>query len=191
MNVGAMDDETGMSFNVSRDSLSGANVGLFFGILGVGYLSSSSDFRATQSNIHRESQFSNGTVQLDATLAPRRTTKFPVPASVTIGPQMFVSQGAVTETRVGQVVTERAVDMLITVRKASGAVNPSKNIELDAAGLLPSFSSTAPFTGTTTNADGQCKVTLRRPITAGFANPSRRALTLRLGELSKRFDVVI
>ena len=191
MNVGAMDDETGMSFNVSRDSFSMGNAGLFMGILGVGYMSSNSDFRATQSNIHREAQWSNGTVQLDATLAPRRTTKFPVPASVTIGPQLFVSQGAITETQVGPIVTERAVDVLITVRKANGAVNPSKNIELDAAGLLPSFSSTAPFTGTTTNSDGQCTVTLRRPITAGFANPSRRTLTLRLGELSKRFDLVI
>ena len=84
-----------------------------------------------------------------------------------------------------------AAELRASVRKASGAVNPSKNIELDAAGLLPSFSSTAPFTGTTTNSDGQCKVTLRRPITAGFANPSRRTLTLRLGQLSKRFDLVI
>jgi hypothetical protein len=191
MNVGAMDNETGMSFSVQRDSTKAGNAGLFFGLLGVGYLSSSSDFRSVNSSSHREAQWSNGSVQLDATLAPRRTTKFPVPASVSIGPQLFVSQGAVTETKVGNVVTERSVDVLISVRKASGAVNPSKNIELDAAGLLPSFSSTAPFTGTSTNADGQCKVSLRRPITAGFGNPAKRSLTLRLGDLSKRFDLVI
>ncbi|HMC17450.1 MAG TPA: hypothetical protein VKI18_17575 [Albitalea sp.] len=191
MNVGAMDDETGMSFNVTRDSFSTSNFGLFLGILGVGHLSSNSDFRSASSSSHREAQWSNGSVQLDATLAPRRTTKFPVPATVTIGPQLFVSQGSVTETRVGPIVTERSVDVLISVRKASGAVNPSKSIELEAAGLLPSFASAAPFTGTTTNSDGQCKLTLRRPITAGFANPSRRTLTLRLGQLSKRFDLVI
>lgn len=191
MNVGAMDDETGMSFSVSRDRSSMANVGLFFGIIGVGYMSNSSDFRYVNSNSHREAQWSNGSVQMDATLGPRRTTKFPVPATVTIGPQLFVSQGAITETKVANVVTERAVDLLISVRKASGAVNPAKNIELDAAGLLPSFSSTAPFSGTTTNSDGQCEVTLRRPIFFGFSNPAKRSLTLRLGLLSKRFDLVI
>ena len=191
MNVGAMDDETGMSFSVSRDSSSMSNFGLFLGIIGVGHMSNSSDFRASDAKSHREAQWSNGSVRLDATLAPRRTTKFPVPATVTIGPQLFVSQGAITETKVGNVVTERAVDLLISVRKASGAVNPAKNIELDAAGLLPSFSSTAPFSGTTTNADGQCKVTLRRPIAFGFGNPAKRSLTLRLGLLSKRFDLVV
>jgi len=114
-----------------------------------------------------------------------------VPASVSIGPQIFVAQGSIVETKVGGVVTERSVDVLINVRKASGAVNPSKVIELDAGGLLPSFSTTAPFTGSTTNADGQCKVTLRRSITLGFAQPVKRSLTIRLGQISKRFDLVI
>ena len=191
MNVGAMDNETGMSFTVTRDSTKATNVGLFFGLLGVGSLSSSSDFRDVQSNSKREAQWSNGSVQLDATLAPRRTTKFPVPATVSIGPQLFVSQGAIVETKVANVVTERSVDLLISVRKASGAVNPNKNIDLDAAGLLPSFASAAPFTGSTTNADGQCKVTLRRAISFGFGTPGKRSLTLRLGDMSKRFDVVI
>ena len=128
---------------------------------------------------------------LDAVLAPRRTTKFPIPANVSIGPQIFMSQGSVVETKVGGVVTERSVDVLITVRKASGAVNPSKVLELDAGGLLPSFSTAAPFTGSTTNADGQCKVTLRRAILFGFSQPTRRGVTVRMGQLSKRIDIVI
>ena len=191
MSVGAMDDETGVSFSVSSQRQSLGLVGLFFGFVGVGYMSNNTDYRSMMSNSHREAQWSSGTVQLDATLAPRRTTKFPVPASVSIGPQIFVSQGSVVETKVGGVVTERSVDVLINIRKASGAANPSKVIELDAGGLLPSFSATAPFAGSTTNADGQCKVTLKRSITFGFAQPGKRSLTVRLGQLSKRFDVVI
>ena len=191
MNVGAMDDEIGMSFSVSRSSTSMGSAGLFAGFVGLGYFATNDDYRSAQTNSHREAQWSNGVVQLDAVLAPRRTTKFPVPASVSIGPQIFVSQGSVVETKVGGVVTERSVDVLITVRKASGAVNPSKVIELDAGGLLPSFSSTAPFTGSTTNADGQCKVTLKRPIALGFSQATRRGVTVRMGQLSKRVDIVI
>lgn len=191
MSVGAMDDETGVSFSVSTEQHGIGIAGLFFGYVGVGYMSDSEDHRSMMASSHREAQWSNGVVQLDAVLAPRRTTKFPVPASVSIGPQIFVSQGSVVETKVGGVVTERNVDVLINIRKASGAVNPSKVIDLDSGGLLPSFSTTAPFTGSTTNADGQCKVTLRRSITAGFAQPGKRSLTIRLGQLSKRFDLVI
>ena len=191
MNVGAMDDETGMSFTLDRSSMSFGSAGLFAGFVGLGYYSSSDEYRSVQNNSHRESQWSSGVVQLDAVLAPRRTTKFPIPANVSIGPQIFMSQGSVVETKVGGVVTERSVDVLITVRKASGAVNPSKVLELDAGGLLPSFSTAAPFTGSTTNADGQCKVTLRRPILFGFSQPSRRGVSVRMGQLSKRIDIVI
>lgn len=191
MSVGAMDNETGVSYSVSRKSSGVGSYGLFFGAVGVGYLSNNSDFRSMSANSDQEAQWSEGSVRLDATLAPRRTGKFPVPASVSIGPQLFVSQGSLVETKVGSVVTERSVDVLITVLKANGAVNPSKPIELEAAGLLPSFSSVAPFTGSTTNADGQCKVTLRRSITPGFGQTSKRTLTVRLGQISKRFDLVI
>ena len=191
MSVGAMDDETGVSYQVSQTTTSFGTYGLFFGFVGVGYMSTSDSYRSMMSTSHREAQWSSGVIQLDAVMGPRRTGKFPVPASVSIGPQIFVSQGSVVETKVGGVVTERSVDVLINVRKASGAVNPSKAIELDAGGLLPSFSSTAPFTGSTTNADGQYKVTLKRTITLGFSQPVKRRITLRLGQISKYFDLVI
>jgi hypothetical protein len=191
MRVGAMDEETGVSFSVQTKKRSAGSSGLFFGLIGVGHMSVNSEYRSMMSESHREAQWSDGVVQLDAVLAPRRTGKFPVPASVSIGPQIHVSQGTVVETKVGGVLTERSVDVLINVRKASGEVNPSKMVELDAGGLLPSFSTTAPFTGSTTNADGQCKVTLRRSIVAGFAQAGRRTVSVRLGQLSKAFDIVI
>ncbi|MBS1158541.1 MAG: hypothetical protein H6R15_960 [Proteobacteria bacterium] len=191
LSVGAMDDETGVSYSIDRSSTSMGSVGLFFGFIGVGYMSTSEDYRSMMASSHREAQWSNGVVQLDAVLAPRRTGKFPVPASVSIGPQIFVSQGSVVETKVGNVVTERNIEVLINVRKASGAVNPNKVLELDAGGLLPSFVTTAPFTGSTTNADGQVKVTLKRNITLGFAQAVKRSITLKLGQISKRFDLVI
>jgi hypothetical protein len=180
-----------MTFNVSRQSSSLGSVGLFFGFVGLGYYSQSSSYASMQTDSHRESQWATGSVQLDAVLTPRRTTKFPVPASVSIGPQIFVSQGSVLETKVGGVVTERSIDALITVRKASGAVNPSKNLDLDPAGLLPSFASTGGFSGSSTNSNGQCKVTLKRSIVPGFGAPFKRTLTLRLGQISQRFDIMI
>jgi hypothetical protein len=191
MSVGAMDNETGVTYNVNSSSTSSGSVGAFFGLIGVGYKTSSSSYANMMANTDREAQWSEGVVQLDATLGPRRTGKFPTPANVSIGPQIFFSQGSVVETKVGGVVTERSVDVLINVRKASGAANPAKPLELEAAGLLPSFSSTAPFTGSTTNADGQCKVTLRRAIAPGFGQTGKRTLTVRLGQISKRFDIVI
>jgi hypothetical protein len=190
MSVGAMDEETGASFSLTQTH-SGNTRGALAGLVGVGAMSTNSSYLAMQVSAEREAQWSNGTVQLDAVLAPRRTGKFPVPAQVTIGPQLFISQGAVTETKTAGVLTERSVELLISVRKASGAANPDKELSLDAGGLLPSFSSDAPFTGSTTNADGQCSVSLRRPITPGFAQASRRSITLSLGELSKRFELVI
>jgi hypothetical protein len=191
MSVGAMDNETGVTYNVNSTSSSSGSYGAFFGLIGIGYKTDSSSYSNMMANSDREAQWSEGVVQLDATLGPRRTGKFPTPASVSIGPQIFFSQGSVVETKVGGVVTERSIDVLINVRKASGAVNPSKPLELEAAGLLPSFSTTAPFTGSTTNADGQCKVTLRRSITPGFSQTGKRTLTVRLGQISKRFDIVI
>jgi hypothetical protein len=191
MTVGAMDNETGMQFSVASSQTSAANVGLFFGALGVGYLASTDTYRGMNSDSKREAQWSQGSVQLDATLAPRRSSRFPVPATVSIGPQIFVSQGSVVETRESGVLTDRQVDVLITVRKASGAPNPDKELELDAAGLLPSFNSTAPFAGSKSNADGQCKVNIKRLISQGFSQPVKRTLTLRLGDISKRFDIVI
>lgn len=191
MTVAAMDDATGVQFSVSSSSSNMGNAGLFFGIIGIGYWAMSDSFRSTTADSKRETQFSQGSVQLDALLAPRRTTKFPVPASVSIGPQIFVSQGSVVETLDSGVLTARNVDVVISVRKSSGAANPSKDLELDAAGLLPSFDSTTPFTGSRTNADGQCKVNLKRVINFGFSQPAKRTLTLRLGDISKRFDLVI
>jgi hypothetical protein len=191
MSVGAMDNETGVTYNVNSTSSSSGSFGAFFGLIGIGYKTNNESYSNMMANSDREAQWSEGVVQLDATLGPRRTGKFPTPASVSIGPQIFFSQGSVVETKVGGVVTERSIDVLINVRKASGAVNPSKSLELEAAGLLPSFSTTAPFTGSTTNADGQCKVTLRRTITPGFGQTGKRTLTVRLGQISKRFDIVI
>lgn len=190
MSVGAMDEQTGLSFSVGTSS-SGNNSNSLAGLIGLGNMSTSSSYLAMQLNTEREAQWSNGVVQLDAVLAPRRTGKFPVPAQVTIGPQIFISQGAVVETKTGALLTERSIDLLISLRKASGAVNPDKNLVLDAGGLLPSFSSTLPYLGSKTNAEGQCLVSLRRPITPGFAQPGKRAVTVSLGDMSKRFEFVI
>jgi hypothetical protein len=190
--VSALDSQTGIQVSTTSDSLNAGNFGVLFGILGVGYLVSDQQSRFVTTNAQLESQFAEGRVQLDAFLTPRRTGRFPVPVTVSIGPQIFVSQGAVTDQQTGGVVTSRTVDVQVTVRKANGAVNPNVTIVLDAAGLVPSFSTAGGLTGSTTNAQGRCLVTLTRQIPNPlFSRASARTCTVRLGDIRQTFDVTI
>lgn len=192
MEVAALDSETGINVSVSQKNTGAANVGLFLGILGIGYYTDSSQYQSMISNSHNESQWAQGRVQMDAVLGPRRTTKFPVPATVTIGPQIYISQGGVVEKKTGNVVTERSIDVQITVRKASGDENPNVSLVLDAAGLLPSFKSDGGFTGSTTNAQGKCQVRLTRAIpNPFFSRAASRACTVQLGDIRKTFAITI
>lgn len=192
MEVSALDSESGINVSVTKETTSYANVGLFFGLLGVGYIHDSYQHQSMTSDMHKQSQWAQGRVQMDAVLAPRRTTKFPVPAKVSIGPQIFISQGAVTETKTGGVVTERSIDVLISVRKANGAANPDVNLVLDAAGLLPSFKSDGSFKGSETNAEGKCSVKLTRKIpNPFFSRATKRNCSVQLGDIRKVFQIMV
>jgi hypothetical protein len=137
-------------------------------------------------NTTQEVQWQQGQIRVDALLGPRNTGKFPVPDSVTIGPQIFISLGAVVETKTGDVVTARAMDIQIEVRKADGSPNPTKPIVLDAGGLLPSFTG-----GTSsTDANGKLKATLTRNL-SGSAGFTKFPVTASLGLLRKPFTITL
>ena len=76
MNVGAMDDETGVRYSVASEQHSLGLAGLFFGYVGVGYMSDTETYRSMMANTHREAQWSSGVVQLDATLAQPQRLQF-------------------------------------------------------------------------------------------------------------------
>jgi hypothetical protein len=110
---------------------------------------------------------------------------------VSVGPQIVFSQGTVTETPVAGAGVNRSIDVTVTVLKAAGDPNPTKPITIDAAGLRTSFSSTPPFTGATTNADGQVLVTIIRNVPNAGAGPVRATLVARLNSLSQTFTLTI
>lgn len=192
MQVAALDSTTGIQLERYAGGTSTGSAGLLFGLIGVGYFASGESTRTLLSNAHLESQWAQGRVQMDAVLGPRRTGKFPVPVSVTIGPQIFISQGAVVEQQTNNIVTARSIAVQITVRKANGAVNPNASLIVDAAGLLPSFQTGGGFTGGTTNVQGRCLLTLTRQIpNPAFSRVSSRRITVQLGDIRKTFDVTI
>jgi len=190
LSVGAMDSEQGMTFRKTMSSSRIANAGLFLGFLGIGVMSfkDKSTFRSSESEF--EANWAEGRVRMDAMLRPRKVEGFEPPANVQIGPQIYIAQGAVSETSASGVVTARAAELLITVRKADGSVNPSVMLEVDSGPFDPSFASGAGFPGTTTNAAGQCKLTLSRSIPSPlFQRRIRGTITVNLGQIRKQLTL--
>lgn len=190
MTVGAVDNERGMTVNTRNRSFTAVNAGLFLGILGIGVMSvkSNSTFRKEESDF--ESNWAEGRVMMDALLQPRTVEGFDPPAEVTIGPQIFMALGSVQETLSSGVVTARSTTVVITVRKADGSVNPSVAIDVDPGPFNLSFSTTGGFTGNTTNAGGQCSITLTRSIPNPlFQRPVRGTVTVSLGQIDRTVSV--
>ena len=188
MSVAGMDSKTGMKFSSASFNTSRSSSGLFFGFVGVGRTTASASFNAVRTDIERESEWASGRVQLDAMLAPRRTTKFPVPATVEIGPQVFVVQGRTTDVKSGvgatATLTERNVEITITVLKANGEPNSGKNPAIEVPGLLREA-----VAGGATDAAGKVKYRLRRFYNSGAAAFATFAVTVRLGAIVRRFNV--
>ena len=190
MTVGAVDNERGISVNSKTKSARATNVGLFFGFLGIGVSSfkERSTFRSEESDF--ESNWAEGRVLMDALLQPRNVEGFDPPAEVSIGPQIFMALGSVQETLNAGVVTARATDIVITVRKANGAVNPSVTIDVDPGPFDLSFATADGFTGNTTNAAGQCRITLSRNIPSPlFQRRVRGTVTATLGQIERSTTV--
>gem|GEM_PF-1597321 len=188
MSVGGFNSKTGMTFSSASFNTSRGSSGLFFGFVGVGTTTASAAFNSVRSNVEREMEWASGRVQLDAMLGPRRTTKFPVPASVEVGPQIFSAQGKTTDVKVGAgtsaVLTERNVEVTITVLKTSGEPNSGKNPSIDAPGLLREA-----VAGGTTDAQGKVKYRLRRFYNNGAQAFGTFPFTVRLGGIVRRFSV--
>ena len=190
MSVGAVDNERGISVNSKTKSARATNVGLFFGFLGIGVSSfkERSTFRSEESDF--ESNWAEGRVLMDALLQPRNVEGFDPPAEVSIGPQIFMALGSVQETLNSGVVIARATDIVITVRKANGAVNPSVMIDVDPGPFDLSFATADGFTGNTTNAAGQCRITLSRNIPSPlFQRRVRGTVTATLGQIERSTTV--
>lgn len=186
--VGAMDQESGMSFTQTQSS-AGFSVSWFPWAFGGWF---QTDVQYQNSRQRTESDWASGQVRMDAMLGPRRTTKFPVPAEVTIGPAIYFSQGALKEKLQDEVVTERSMDIMVKVLKASGAPNPAAPLEVDVDRFALSFVDDDDFNGSMTNPDGEIKISVRRDIpNPNFAAPVKATVTVRLGQIVKTLTITI
>lgn len=192
LSVGEMNRERGVSFSQKQNRGSVGGVGLFWGFLGWFGHSQSETSTYYSSNQRMEADWSKGQVRVDAQLRPRDIGQFPTPAEVSIGPQIYFSLGSVSEGVSGGVVTTRSVDMIVTVRKANGDENPLVNIAIDSGPFRQSFSTEDGFTGSTTNSDGQCKVTLTRDIPSPrFLRSMTATVTATLGAIDKSTAITL
>lgn len=186
LSIGSFHQEQGLQFNQVQHRGGTTGTGLFWGFLG--WFDTDNATTETSVTTHRTNDVSwqTGQIRVDALLGPRNTGKLPVPASVAVGPQIFVSQGAVQDQKTGDTITARTLDLQIEVRKADGSPNPAKNVTLASGGLLPSFPA-----GSATDANGQLKVTLTRTLVPGFTTPLSFQLSVSLGQLRKPFTVTL
>ena len=192
MTVGSLDVESGMTFKKKQYQTGTHAYGLFWGFVGWFDTDEQSSRQESTRHSRQESDWASGQVRMDALLGPRRTSKFAAPAQVTIGPSINFSQGAVQETQQNNVVTGRFLEVLINVRKANGAANPNVPLEADTDRFAFSWVADAPFTGSTTNAQGQAKLKITRDIPSPiFARPTRVKLTIRLGAVAKDLSVIL
>ena len=190
MNVGEMDMDRGVTFKKEQWDAGVHSYGLFWGFLGWFDTDDRTTTRTSISRTDRESDWASGQVRLDALLGPRRMDKFPVPGEVTIGPQIYFSQGAVSESLTDGVVTSRSLDIVIKVLKSNGDVNPNVNIEVDPDRYSLSYAEADGFTGSMTNAEGEVKITLTRNIpNARFLRSVRSKITAQLGQMSKLIEI--
>ncbi|WP_404347656.1 hypothetical protein LG324_10395 [Phycicoccus jejuensis] len=191
LSCGAFNESDGLTFSAKQSGGGIGGAGLFWGFLGVNYEYGYENTQDVRTSHEQEASWSSGEVRLDAILGPRTTGKLPVPSQVAIGPQIVFSQGPVKETAVAGAGVNRSVDVVVTVRKAGGDVNPSVPLRIEAGGLRTSFSTTAPFTGNSTNAEGQVLVTVTRNVPNAGAAGARVTLVARLGAMSQSYALTI
>jgi len=185
LEVGAFHQTEGLTFSATQHQDSVETTGLFWGFIGWSSTDDVTTEEDSSTTRDHEVRWQRGQVRVDAMLGPRRTSKFPVPDKISVGPQIFVTQGAVTTQDSGGAKT-RSIDIVIEIRKADGSVNPGKNIILDAAGLLPSFAS-----GSASGPDGKIKATLTRSLTPGFTGFQKYNVSAALGQIRKSFTVTL
>ena len=191
LSVGEIDNTSGFTFNRHQESFGVDAVGLFWGFIGWFDTYDNSSDTVSSGDTRQEVDWSQGQVRVDALLAPREVDGFTPPAQVDIGPRIYFAQGSVTDTTTAGVRT-RSMKVRLKLLKASGAVNPGKNLVVEAPGLQISFTNGGAFTGSTTNTDGEVEVTLGRVVPVGATvSPIRFTVTASLGQIRQSGQVTL
>lgn len=191
LSVGEMDNETGMKYNNKQVTARVSNTGLLWGFVGwFEHAQSSREYNLERST-DQEAAWAQGQVRMDALLTPRDTGKFPIPAEVTIGPQIAVGLGGVQETNELGVIT-RSQNLIITVRKTNGDANPDKTLVITSNSfgieLLANERGDGVFNQT--DANGVVNVKIKRRIpSAIFGRPIKSTVLVELGSIQKEVPI--
>ena len=189
-----MDEQYGMTFEESQFSGNEGGVGLFLGYVGWFQMGGSFESFSEDVNVQREADWARGQVRLDAQLSPRRTTKFPVAAQVTLGPQINLIPGPITEKKENNVLKGRSMDLIVRILKVDGSANPNLTPVVTAGGFMvapPAADAEYPSPGVT-NASGQTKYTVTRNFSSpSFAQPIKTKISVRLNDMTKTLDIVL
>jgi len=192
LSVSSFHSEHGMTFYKKQRSSETHAVGLFWGF--VGWLDTDDQTKTNYSSRSStyDQDWANGQIRMDAQLGPRRTTKFPTPTQVSVGPQVFITPGAITEKKTGQVITERTSDLYIKVLKADGANNPQKQITVTAGSFMVEPVDTDGYVAGETNNDGEAKFTITRLTPGNSALYTAKAtVTVKFGDIEKTTVIVL
>jgi hypothetical protein len=179
LEVGALDNKSGVSFSQTQASLkTGGGISYLWGFSG--WFSLDSSLRTTNINVTRqqESNWSRGSVRIDAQLGPRRTERLPIPGSLKRAPLFYLSPGAIVEAAGTRKLTAK-----IQARKLDGSANTGQILTVTAPGLGVSFQPSA-----TTDANGAITAVFERRQ-LGDAKVFR--VEVGLGDLVQAFDLSI
>jgi hypothetical protein len=179
LEVGALDSKSGVTFSQTQASAkTSGGVSFLWGFSG--WFSLDSSLRTTNISTTRqqESNWSQGSVRIDAQLGPRRTERLPVPGSLKRAPLFFLSPGAVTEAAGVRKLTAK-----IEARKLDGSANAGVILTVSAPGLGVSFPATA-----TTDANGRIEAVFQR---RQLGDPKLFRVEIGLGDLVQPFDLSI
>ena len=186
LTVGEFHAEQGLKFHNEQQSSSFAGGGSW-GFGGWFNASHSSSQQNLEINRSQDVAWSSGQVHVSALLTERPTGTFPAPATVEIGPQLYITQGPISEQKTGEVVTGRSVDVVIQVRKRDGSpMQNGVNISVEAGALLPSFTN-----GSATDDQGKVKVKLTRNLPGSSKDFGRFPCFAALGAKRKTFNITL
>src|SRR5256886_637277 len=145
LEVGALDSKSGVSFSQTQASLQTAGgISYLWGFSGWFNLNSSLKTTNISMTRQQESNWSRGSVRIDAQLGPRGTERLPIPGSLKRAPLFYLSPGAIVEA-----AGVRRLTAKIQARKLDGSPNTPQILAVTAAGLGVSFQPSA-----TTDAQG-------------------------------------
>lgn len=191
LTIGEFDAEQGVKFHAQQESTSvGGGFSKSWGFGGAGWFGVSRAETEQTVNVDnlQDVSWSSGQVRVSALLGPRRTGKFPTPANVEIAPQIYVTQGGISEQKTDDVVTSRAVDLMIEIRKRDGStMQQGVPIVVESGGLLPDFGNT----GSVTDAKGRVKVKLTRSLAGAPKGFQKFPISVALKAKRQPFTVTL